>query len=78
MIANNEDIKVIENNVNLINHVHISEPYLEKIQSRKLHNMIAALLLENNYNRCVSIEMKKGCSVLEFTEIMKYVKSLFD
>ena len=32
MIANNEDIKIIENNVDLINHVHISEPYLEKIQ----------------------------------------------
>lgn len=78
MIANNEDIKVIENNVDLINHVHISEPYLEKIQSRKLHNKIAALLSKNNYNRCVSIEMKKGCSVLELTEIMKYVKSLFD
>lgn len=78
MIANNEDIKVIENNVDLINHVHISEPYLEKIQKRKLHNMIAALLLENNYNRCVSIEMKKGCSVSELTKIMKYVKSLFD
>lgn len=78
MIANNEDIELIENNVNLINHVHISEPYLEKIQNRILHNNIAALLSKNNYNGCVSIEMKKGCSVSELIEIMKYVKSLFD
>ena len=78
MIANNEDIKIVENNVDLINHVHISEPYLEKIQSRTIHNNLAKLLKEHNYSRCVSIEMKKGCSISELTEIMKYVKNLFD
>lgn len=78
MIANNEDVTVIEKNVDLINHVHISEPYLEKIQNRTLHNDIASILLKDNYDKCVSIEMKKGCSVLKLTEIMKYVKSLFD
>lgn len=78
MIANNEDVKVIEDNLDLINHVHISEPYLEKIQNRALHNNIASLLIKNNYNRCISIEMKKGCSKSELTEIMKYIKNLFD
>lgn len=78
MIANNEDVKVIENNVDLINHVHISEPYLGKIQNRPIHNDIASLLSKNNYNKCISIEMKKGCTVPELAEIMKYVKKLFD
>lgn len=78
MIANNENIDVIENNVNLINHVHISEPYLEPIQQRFLHKLIAKILFANKYDRCISIEMKKGSTVSELTEIMKYVREIFD
>ena len=78
MIANNEDIDIIENNVDLINHVHISEPYLEAIQQRSLHKLIAKILFVNKYDRCISIEMKKGSTISELAEIMKYVREIFN
>ena len=77
MIANNEDVDIIKNNVNLINHVHISEPYLEPIQQHLLHKRIAEILFGNKYAGCVSIEMKKGLAVPEISEIMNYVREIF-
>lgn len=77
MIANNEDVDIIENNVDLINHVHISEPYLEPIQQHMLHKRIAEILSGNKYAGCVSIEMKNGLTVPEISEIMKYVRGIF-
>ncbi len=77
IIANNEEIEIIEENINLINHVHISEPYLQPIKNHLLHKHIAKILKHNNYNGCVSIEMKNGLTVLEISKIMEYVKNLF-
>lgn len=77
IIANNEEIEILEENMNLINHVHISEPYLEPIKNRTLHKYIAEMLKHNNYNGCISIEMKNGLTVLEISKIMEYVKNLF-
>ena len=62
----------------LINHVHISEPYLEAIQQRSLHKLIAKILFVNKYDRCISIEMKKGSTISELAEIMKYVREIFN
>ena len=78
MIVNDEDVDIIKDNVHLINHVHISEPHLEAIKQRFLHKRIAKILSDNKYDRCISIEMKKGSSITELSEIMEYVKKIFN
>ena len=73
IIYNNEDISILENNVNLINHVHISEPNLEYIEKRKLHKDIVDLLKRNDYNKYISIEMKNKNNIDKVKEIANYV-----
>ena len=77
MIENKEDLDIIENHYHQINHIHISEPNLEKIEERKLHKELAQKLKQNNYNNYISIEMKKGCSITKLKQIMEYVKGVF-
>ena len=76
IIYNNEDINEIYEYVELINHVHISEPNLELIQKRELHKQLFKILKNNNYDRYVSIEMKKQDSIDNIKEVLEYVKSL--
>ena len=59
MIENEEDISILKDNIDIINHVHISEPYLNQIQERKLHNTLGSYLKTGAYGRFVSLEMKK-------------------
>ncbi|MGB4438671.1 MAG: sugar phosphate isomerase/epimerase, partial [Sedimentibacter sp.] len=58
VIWNNENLDNIFKDINIIHHIHISEPYLDRIVHRKLHKKLKDLLLEKEYNRYVSIEMK--------------------
>lgn len=58
VIWNNENIDELIDNLELIHHIHISEPYLERIEARDLHKELNELLISKNYNRYISIEMK--------------------
>lgn len=77
IIANSESLEEIFNNINLINHIHISEPYLEKIQERKEHKKLFELLKNANYNKYVSIEMKQQNYIQEIKQCIKYVSKIF-
>ena len=68
VIYNKEDLSVLENNLQWINHIHISEPYLVEIQKSSIHNELASILKKQNYSKYVSIEMKGG-STLVFENI---------
>lgn len=78
MIENNESIEILENNADIINHVHISEPYLKKIVLRDLHNELISYLVENDYNGSVSIEMglQENLSIIE--EVLLCVRNLIN
>lgn len=76
IIQNNEDISILKNNINLINHIHISEPNLEYIKERNLHENLIKLLRELNYNKYISIEMKNQNNIEKVKEIINYVKIL--
>ena len=76
MIQNEEDYNELKDNVALINHVHISEPYLEKIQQRDLHKEIINILKNENYGGYISIEMKQQENLQEVENIMKYVNEV--
>ena len=59
VIQNQENIGVALDNIDLINHIHISEPYLGLIQKRSQHKELLEALNSAGYGKFVSIEMKQ-------------------
>ena len=76
MIYNNEALSILKDNVRYINHVHISEPNLECIQSRDIHKELIKLLKEENYKGYISIEMKNQNNIIKVKEVMDYIKEI--
>ena len=77
MIENEEDISILKDNIDIINHVHISEPYLNQIQERKSHNTLGSYLKTGAYGRFVSLEMKKLGNINKVDKILLYMKNVF-
>lgn len=77
IINNEEDLSILDANINLINHIHISEPYLEKIQIREIYKELSTILKCNNYNKYVSIEMKNLNNLDSIKDIISYIMKIF-
>lgn len=77
IIHNKEDIAIIANNIQLINHIHISEPFLEPITERNIHKDLYQLLKESNYSHYISIEMKNTNDTAIVKNAMYYIKDVF-
>lgn len=77
IIENEESLELIKNNINCVNHVHISEPNLIKIKKRIEHKELALILKESNYEEFVSIEMKKTENINDLIETINYIKNIF-
>lgn len=77
MIANNEVPVLPEDTLHLVNHVHISEPYLALIRRRKEHRALASLLRDFGYRHFVSIEMGRRESFQEIEDTLRYISSIF-
>lgn len=77
VIHNNECMQNIYKNISLVNHIHISEPYLEKIQERDLHKALEKALKSMDYDKYVSIEMKYLNDSISVKDTIKYVKGIF-
>lgn len=77
MIHNGESLDIIKDKVKLINHVHISEPGLRTVEERKLHHELRKLLVDENYNRFISIEMGKSEDIRQIEAVIRYVKGVF-
>ncbi len=77
MIQNNELVEELAGYIQLINHVHISEPGLKMIEQRELHGELMELLTREGYQRFVSIEMGKRDNLLDIENVLKYVRSVF-
>lgn len=61
ILMNSENKKIesiIKKCINLINHVHISEPYLRLIQNKKFFKKLISTLNKYNYEKWISIEMR--------------------
>lgn len=76
MIQNNESIEELVGNVQLINHVHISEPGLKMIEQRNLHKELMGTLMKEGYPGFVSIEMGKREEVSEIEQALRYIKEI--
>lgn len=85
MIGNGEPVEALAGSAGLINHVHISEPFLNPIVvdsgRRMFHGELAAFLRENNYQGYVSVEMgktqDKDSRISMLDEILAYGKEMF-
>lgn len=77
IISNEESLYILAENINLINHIHISEPYLEKIQIREIHKELVEILKCNDYKKYVSIEMKNLNDLDSLKDTISYILKIF-
>jgi sugar phosphate isomerase/epimerase len=77
MIQNGECIDVLNGCGPLINHVHISEPYLKKIRANNLHDQLLSFLASEGYNGFVSVEMGFQENLSDIEDVMKYVNDVY-
>lgn len=72
IIYNNEDVDEIFRNIDLINHIHLSEPYLKPITFNDVQKKVIKLSVERKYDKYISVEMGKA----EDVSIVKNVVTL--
>lgn len=77
IIQNYESMENIYKNINFVNHIHISEPFLNKIEQRDIHKTLSTFLKSSKYNKFVSIEMKNLNNINFVKSAIKYVGGLF-
>lgn len=77
IIENREGIDAVRANIDIVNHVHISEPNLVPIRRSVAHAEFAALLKEEHYEGFVSIEMRRQERLDQLLDAMEYVKTTF-
>ena len=76
MIQNGEEISVLRGNSAMINHIHISEPFLKKIEKRELHHELLDFLRTENFTGFISIEMGFQKNVSEIESALRYVEDI--
>lgn len=77
MIENKEALDVISEDINLVNHIHISEPNLKTVTERPIHKEIAGLLRSKDYTGYISIEMGLQEDVQTIIRVIEYVREVF-
>lgn len=73
MIYNDEPFEWIEDHLDLVHHIHISEPYLKKIEKRELHKKLRAL----DFDRYISVEMGLQNALEDVLEVVDYIAEVF-
>lgn len=69
MIHYQESIDYINNNIEFVNHIHISEPMLAIIEEREIHRELQKL----DYSNWFSIEMKNLHNIDSVKSVINYV-----
>lgn len=77
MIENGETPDVLDGALQYVNHVHISEPFLEVVKNRQFHRELRNELWESGYKGYVSIEMNNKSGISAIMETMAYVAEVF-
>lgn len=77
IICNQESLGVIEHNMELVNHIHISEPGLKAIRPGEIHRDLYKLL-KGKYDGFISLEMGSGNNREQIVSIMKEIRGIFD
>lgn len=77
ILYNKENIMDFSNQLEYVNHIHISEPYLAPIVMGKVHLDLVHLLRSKKYCQYVSIEMKKIDDLVDLKARVEAVSELF-
>ena len=70
LIYNGESLASLRENLSLVNHVHVSEPYLAPIERRELHGELKNL----GYGKYISVEMARLDDMALLKQILVYVE----
>lgn len=77
-LYNKELLSIVKDNIELINHIHISEPYLKNIEKRSEHRELIDFLKVTSFKNYISIEMSK-CDDIEIVKrTMIYLKEILN
>ena len=76
IIVNDEDIMQISSYLALVNHVHISEPWLNSIEKREQHQALFEICEKERYDGYISIEMKRH-AVSAVQDAMLYISEIY-
>jgi len=77
IVYNKEKLVIIKEKPELINHVHISEPGLARIERRKEHYDLVEILKNSNYKGYVSLETKTTDDLDDIKNTILYIKELY-
>mgnify|MGYP003587188707 CR=1 FL=1 len=77
IVQNEETIQTIAQDIALVNHVHVSEPYLAVLENRSLHTELAAILRMAGYQKFVSIEMRQHEDLAGIKAAIAYVGEIY-
>lgn len=77
IICNQESLNIIGQNLDLVNHIHISEPGLKPIQPGQIHRELFKLL-KVRYDGFISLEMGSGNDREQIVSMMKEIRGIFD
>jgi sugar phosphate isomerase/epimerase len=77
MILNSESPPELSEDIGLVRHVHISEPFLAALEPRRLHRELSELLRGAGYGGFVSIEMASRGDLREIKRAAEYVLEVF-
>lgn len=76
-IYNKESLEILKDNISLVNHIHISEPYLAAVTFSEKHKKLLHILSQTDYKNFISIEMKMQS--LEYViKCLEDFKNLFE
>ncbi len=76
VLQNKEAVNAVSSMLPVINHVHISEPYLEQISFGSKHTELIGELKKGNYQNFISIEMKNLNNILTVQNLLLELKQL--
>jgi len=76
MIYYSENIQLVMDNIELVNHVHISEPHLAYIEKRPIHYELIRMLADMNYEKYVSVEMSNINDIERVKGVACYINEL--
>lgn len=77
MLANGELVGQLKGKINLVNHVHISEPGLQPVRIRQEHLELSRLLREEGYEGFVSVEMGRQKDLEKIRQVCSYIREVF-
>lgn len=77
IVSNQEDLNTLANHIDLISHVHVSEPFLCPLEHRILHREVKEILQSGGYEKYISLEMGKQNDMQFLYDSISYMKEVF-